>query len=169
MRNRNLCLLLSFALACGAAFAQSGVKTPAGASQKQATGQQRAGFDMKAIDKSVDPCDNFYQFACGSWLKNNPIPADQSRWGRFTELQERNERNMRDILETSAAKTTRTPVEQKIGDYFASCMDEKGVESRGVAPLKPVLDRIAALSGTEELTGELIRLHTEAIPAIFNI
>ena len=74
---------------------------------------------------------NFYQYACGTWLKSNPIPADQSSWGRFNELHERNQNILRDILETSRAKSSRTPVEQKIGDYFAACMDEKGIEERG--------------------------------------
>jgi predicted metalloendopeptidase len=64
------------------------------------------GFDPKALDLKADPCTDFYQYACGTWLANNPIPADQSTWGRFSELQERNQRILRDILETTSAKTT---------------------------------------------------------------
>jgi putative endopeptidase len=127
------------------------------------------GFDPSAMDTSVSACNDFYQYACGSWLKNNPVPADQSAWGRFSELHERNQRNLRDILETSAAKSTRTAVEQKIGDYFASCMDEKGVEARGIAPLKPTLDRVNGLSSKAALTDELIRLHAEGVGAMFSV
>jgi predicted metalloendopeptidase len=97
----------------------------------QAGTQLRQGFDVNAIDKSVDPCDDFYQFACGNWLNKNPIPADQSSWGRFNVLAERNRSILKDILETSAAKKTRTPIEAKIGDYYQACMDEKAINQRG--------------------------------------
>src|SRR5262245_643964 len=129
----------------------------------------QTGFDPAALDKSVNPCADFYQFACGNWLKNNPIPADQSTWGRLSELHERNQRNLRDILETSAAKTSRTPVEQKIGDYFSSCMDEKGIEQKGVQPLEPILKRIAGLSSKNDFTAELVKLHRDGVNAMFGI
>ena len=112
----------------------------------------QAGFSVEAIDKSRSPCTNFYQYACGNWLKNNAIPADQSTWGRFSELHERNQRILRDILETSGAKTTRSPIEQKIGDYFGACMDEKGIDAKGTQPLKPYLDRVAAMKDKKALT-----------------
>jgi endothelin-converting enzyme/putative endopeptidase len=129
----------------------------------------QTGFDPSALDKNVSPCTDFYQYACGNWLKNNPIPPDQSTWGRFTELLERNQRTLRDLLETSAAKTTRTPVEQKIGDYFTSCMDEKAIDSKGITPFKPILQRIAGLSSKSGLTGELSRLHMNGVNAMFNV
>ena len=129
----------------------------------------QTGFSVDAIDKSVSPCTNFYQYACGNWLKNNPIPADQSTWGRFSELHERNQRILRDILETSGAKTTRSPIEQKIGDYYGACMDEKGIDAKGTAPLKPYLDRVNALKDKKDLTDELIRLHTSGVGAMFSI
>ncbi|MDZ4801230.1 MAG: M13 family metallopeptidase [Bryobacteraceae bacterium] len=129
----------------------------------------QAGFSPEALDRSVNPCTNFYQFACGGWMKANPIPADQSTWGRFNELDERNKSILRDILETSAAKKTRTAVEQKIGDYYQACMDEKGIDAKGIAPLKPMLDRINALKDKKELTGELIRLHQAVVDVMFNL
>src|SRR3954452_7140015 len=102
----------------------------------------QVSFDVKAIDKNADPCTDFYQYACGNWLTNNPIPPDQSTWGRFSELHERNQRILKDILETSTAKTPRSAPEVKIGDYYAACMDERGINAKGTAPLKPELDRI---------------------------
>ena len=81
------------------------------------------GFSIDAIDKSVDPCVDFYQYACGKWMKNTEIPPDQSAWVSFTELYERNLITLRDILEkTSADNPGRSSIEQKIGDYYSACM-----------------------------------------------
>ena len=87
-------------------------------------------FDLEAMDRAADPCTDFYQFACGNWIKNNPIPSDQSRWGRFNELGENNRLILRDILEgISAPSAERNANDQKIGDYYASCMDEDAIEN----------------------------------------
>src|SRR5260370_35799704 len=105
------------------------------------------GFDVKAMDKTADPCKDFYQYACGTWIKNNPTPPDQSRWGRFSELDERNKDTLHEILE-AAAKTTanRDADTQKIGDYYAACMDEKGIDAKGLEPLKGECERIRNLA-----------------------
>ena len=103
------------------------------------------GFDSTALDRAVSPCQNFYQYACGGWRARNPIPPDQARWGRFDELVEHNREVLRDILEkATAAAPDRTPDEQKIGDYYAACMDEAAIARKGVAVLQPELDRIAS-------------------------
>ncbi len=111
-----------------------------------AWGQTAPGFDPAAIDRSADPCVDFYQFACGAWMKANPVPADQSRWGRFDALQDRNRDVLHKILEDAAVvKPGRTAIEQKIGDYYAACMDEKEIDAKDGTPLKPELDRIKAM------------------------
>ena len=91
-----------------------------------------ASFDMNAMDKSADPCVDFYQYACGGWVKNNAIPADQPEWGRFDELHENNQLILRGILDKHSADIpSRSSNEQKIGDYYYSCMDEAGIEAKG--------------------------------------
>ncbi|HEY6249873.1 MAG TPA: M13 family metallopeptidase [Candidatus Angelobacter sp.] len=125
-------------------------------------------FDLSAMDKTVNPCEDFYEYACGTWRKNNPIPADQSRWGRFNELAEYNRQLLHEILEKASANhAKRDPITQKIGDMYASCMDEKSVNSKGSDPLKPLLDRIAAISDKDQLIDTIAFLHANGINALF--
>ena len=129
-----------------------------------------SGVDLNAIDTSMSPCTNFYQYACGTWLKNNPLPSDQARWTRFNELASKNQEILRKILEAAEKPgPTRTAVEQKIGDYYASCMDEAAIERKGVSPLKPMLDQIDGLKSREQLTAEVIRLHASGIRVFFSL
>ncbi|HEU0140130.1 MAG TPA: M13 family metallopeptidase, partial [Bryobacteraceae bacterium] len=125
-------------------------------------------FDVEAMDTSVDPCTDFFQYSCGMWMKQNPIPPDQARWGRFDELQERNRHTLRDILEKAAVSNAgRTAVEQKIGDYYASCIDEKTIEQQGVKPLAEELKRIDSLSAKSQLPETAARLHKAGVRALF--
>src|SRR5580698_2886859 len=122
--------------------------------------QKMPGFDAGAIDRNISPCVNFYQYACGGWLTSNPVPSDQSRWGRFDALQERNRTILQGILEAASAnKPTRTPIEQKIGDFYSSCMDTKDIDQKGLAPIQADLDRINAMDGKPALTGVVTGLY----------
>jgi len=120
------------------------------------------------LDRSADPCVNFYQFACGNWNKLNPIPADQPRWDVYAKLQTDNMRYLWGILEAEAKPSgNRTPTQKLIGDYFAACMDDAAVEKAGAAPLKPRLQEIAALHSLSDLPPLLGQLHLENSNALF--
>ncbi len=127
------------------------------------TGAPR-GFDEASLDASVDPCVDFYQYACGPWMKGHPIPPDRGTWGRGSELEERNLAVLREILEKAATPDPgRSGVERMIGDFYASCMDEPGIEARGLEPLRPDLQRIAAIKSKKTLVAEIARLHSQGV------
>ena len=119
------------------ALAAVGLAAATAHAQDPAAKPKIAGFDVAALDRTANACTDFYQFACGGWMKANPVPADRARWGRFDELQDRNRDVLRDILnQISASSGGRTPVDQRIGDHYAACMDESGAEAKGAKPLE---------------------------------
>lgn len=130
--------------------------------------ESKSGLDLKAIDKSADPCHNFYQYACGAWIKNNPIPPDESSWGRFNELYQRNQEILRGILEDSVKHQDRSPLDQKIGGFYQSCMDEPLIEKRGTSPLQAELERISKIANQADLLDEVARLHERQVGVFFD-
>jgi len=155
-------LVLLFALAAVPAFCQAPA-SPAAAPQLRV-------FDPSLVDKTVDPCENFYRFSCNGWFKRNPLPADQTSHGRFTELYELNRLHLRQILEESSAPAaTRTANEQKVGDEYASCMDTAAVNKLGLKAIEPELERIAGLKAAAELPALLAHLHSIGVDAFFGM
>lgn len=166
MRIAALALLWASALLAQAP-GKTAPKQPApAAASKRATS---LSFDSGAMDTTINPCVDFYQYACGSWIKKNPIPADQARWGRFSELEERNRQVLREVLDDASKPTAgRDPIARQIGDYYAACMDVAGIEARGLAPVQPELDRVRALQDKSELAGIVARFHRIGIAALFD-
>jgi putative endopeptidase len=119
-------------------------------------------LDIPSMDRTVDPCTDFYRYSCGGWIKANPIPPDQSSWNVYSKLQQDNRRFLWGLLEeASKISPNRSPAERQIGSYFHACMDEAAVEKAGAAPLQPGLARIAALQSISDLPALLARFHLE--------
>ncbi|MDB5917578.1 MAG: peptidase, partial [Massilia sp.] len=161
-----------FVSLCAAGFgalAQAQVTiTPAATPAAPATADERPatsfpytpGLDPSAMDRRFDPCVDFYQYACGGWMANNPIPDDQARWSVYGKLERDNQRYLWGILDGLAKQREgRSATEQKTGDYFAACMDEAAIEARGARPLQPYFDQIDAMASTRDLPMVLARLH----------
>src|ERR1700691_4245522 len=140
-------------------------------------GQELRVFDPSLIDKSIDPCDNFYRYSCNGWFKRTLLRPDQTSYGRSTELYELNRLHLKQILEQAAAPAAtgstppapRSANEQKIGDEHASCMDTGTVNKLGITPLQPELDRIAALNSAAQLPALLAHLHAIGVNAFFGM
>jgi len=134
----------------------------AGAATRGA-GDASWGFSLSNLDRSCKPCEDFYQFAMGGWMKANPIPAEYPTWGTFTELRDKNLAGMRTILESAAnSKAVAGSNEQKIGDFYASCMDAPAIDAAGSKPLAADLAAIDAIQDRKGLDSEIARLHRQA-------
>lgn len=134
-----------------------------------ASAAETLSFDQASLDRSAAPCADFYQYACGGWLKTHPIPADQSRWGRFNELAERNKDVLRGLLEkASAPDPKRSASDRRMGDLYAACLDEGAAEKKGADPLKDALALIDGLESPKGLPLLLARLHASGVGAGFS-
>src|SRR5690242_6467551 len=116
---------------------------------------QTKAVETASLDRAADPCNDFYQFACGGWVATNPVPADRRSWGRFQEVQDRNFTILRRILESPNGGRD----VEKAQAYYAACLDEQAIDARGIAPLQPALTRIAALASRDQIPALVAHLH----------
>jgi putative endopeptidase len=165
-------LLLAIALV---AFACTTTTTqqPAGSTapaQKAMVGDH--GFDLAGMDGSANACDDFYRFAVGKWRETHPLPPEYARFGRFEEVAERNRQTLREILEADAAAAPTAPkgsAEQKVGDFYAACINEAAIEQAGITPIQDELGRINAISDRASFLAELTRLHAQGWGPLFRV
>jgi predicted metalloendopeptidase len=165
MSRRVFALCVVFAvIACCIALA----RVDARASARAADAPGYWGFDTANLDKSCKPCDDFFQFAMGGWMKSNPIPPEYSTWGSFTVLADKNQQALRQILE--AAEKSSAPAgsnERKVGDFYASCMDTAAIEAAGAKPIDADLQRVAEIKNARELQTLAARLQQQGVAVMF--
>jgi putative endopeptidase len=134
-----------------------------------AIAQARKAIDPVNMDRAAAPCDDFYRFADGGWIRANPVPADKSRWGAFEELADRNRDVLKSILDEVSARTDwpAGSIEQKVADFYASGMDDAAIERAGTAPLKPWLAKVDAIAGPKDLAKALADFRLDGMSAGF--
>jgi putative endopeptidase len=156
-----VCCVLLLSLSAAAQSSSDAPPKPLGTPTSATTLPYRPSLDVSSMDKSVDPCVDFFQYSCAGWKRANPIPPDRTSWGVYAKLFEDNLALLRGILEQAAAAKDRDAVTQKVGDFYGSCMNEAVVNQRGLAAIKPQLDAIAALKSTRDLAPVVGRLQLE--------
>jgi len=163
MKLRALALSLTL---CTSLFAVAQAAQPAAATTDAPLAElpYTPSLDIPSMDRTADPCVDFYQYSCGGWKKNNPIPSDQASWSVYGKLYQDKQRYLWGLLEEAAKPDpARNASQQKIGDYFGSCMDLQTVEKLGAAPLQPELDQIAGLKSAADVADFLGREHLETV------
>ena len=166
MMVRRICAVagLGVAILAGTTLAFAGGGGGQGADDKPS-----GGFDVANMDKTCKPCDDFYKYVNGGWLKKNEIPPQYPAWGPAQMMFERTESRLHEILEAAAANKSAAPGsnEQKTGDYYASCMDTKAIEAKGLKPLDPYLQQIAAIHDNASLLETGARLQAQGTGVLF--
>ncbi|MGH9483383.1 MAG: M13 family peptidase, partial [Terriglobales bacterium] len=153
-------LLLPVLLAACSQSAPSPAPAPAPASP--------TGVNLAAINPKINPCQDFYQYACGNWLANNPIPADESSWSSLQKLYEQNLDQLHQILgQASGDAAAKDGVTQQVGDYYTACMDQAAIDAAGLQPLQSELAAIAAIKSKDQLAPEVARLQLEGGDVLF--
>src|SRR5262245_22146299 len=155
------CLFVLSALAAGCSA------RPA-ATVQQGPSTSGLRFEIGAVDRTVDACVDFYDFACGGWRRTHPIPADRPRWSRYAELQASNLERERMLVE-GAARAARTPAERRVGAYHAACMDQAGIERRGMAPLRALLEAIDGIATAADAVRVVAELQRRVAPVLFEL
>ncbi|MGZ5096140.1 MAG: M13 family metallopeptidase [Burkholderiales bacterium] len=152
-------------------LAISAFSTPAfSADTKTIAPKDSLGIEFDSLDRTVNPCEDFYQFSCGGWRKANPLPADKPGWNRYSAMAERNRAVLHDILEqlATAPASTLKPWQQQIADDYSACMDESTINKLGAKPLDPLFAQIDAIKTREDLAHVVASFHSMNIPMFFN-
>ena len=127
------------------------------------------GLEAASLDRTADPCGDFFEFACGGWLQSNPIPADRARWGRFSEIDDRNKAAIKALLDDDAQGVSADPAAKKLGDYYASCMDEKAIERAGTKGIAPVLDEVTKIKDARAWLAAVAGLHKLGVGVVWRV
>ncbi|MCX2740075.1 M13 family metallopeptidase [Pontibacter anaerobius] len=164
-------LLPLSAVVAGVLLAGCSSSSTEGSTADTAEAVKGRGIDLANMDTTVSPCEDFYQYANGGWLKNNPIPASESRWGSFNELAEKNNAVLRELLTEASSNTTATKGSsaQLVGDFYAVGMDSVAADKAGISPIKPELDKITAVKSADELIKTVADLKTKGISGYFSM
>ena len=150
------------------AFALVAQKAPSKADKPLTQLPYTPSLDVKAMDRSVEPCADFYQYSCGNWMVMNPIPPDQASWSVYGKVGDDNAHYLWGVLEEAAKPSAgRTKTQAEIGDYFASCMDENTIDKLGAAPIEPLLRKIDGMKSSSELAVVLGEAKRDSSPYYF--